>query len=70
MVGFKTLIKICGSDRVCFVLVSRHRTLMNNAFDKSSFVVPSSSVIGDVQIRKGSSVLYGCVLRGEALISL
>jgi len=50
--------------------VSRHRTLMN-VFDKSPlvdkdvFVAPSASVIGDVQIGKGSSIWYGCVLRGD-----
>ncbi|CAF1929978.1 unnamed protein product [Brassica oleracea var. botrytis] len=50
--------------------LSRHRTLMN-VFDKSPlvdkdvFVAPSASVIGDVQIGKGSSIWYGCVLRGD-----
>jgi len=47
-----------------------------NVFDKSPlvdkdvFVAPSASVIGDVQIGKGSSIWYGCVLRGEALLLL
>jgi carbonic anhydrase/acetyltransferase-like protein (isoleucine patch superfamily) len=42
-----------------------------NVFDKSPlvdkdvFVAPSASVIGDVQIGKGSSIWYGCVLRGD-----
>ncbi|KAG2328657.1 hypothetical protein Bca52824_011385 [Brassica carinata] len=50
--------------------LSRHQTLMN-VFDKSPlvdkdvFVAPSASVIGDVQIGKGSSIWYGCVLRGD-----
>ncbi|XP_039053266.1 gamma carbonic anhydrase 1, mitochondrial-like isoform X2 [Hibiscus syriacus] len=49
--------------------LSRHRTLMN-VFDKSplvhkdAFVAPSASVIGDVQVGRGSSIWYGCVLRG------
>lgn len=33
--------------------------------DKDAFVAPSASVIGDVQIGKGSSIWYGCVLRGK-----
>ncbi|KAK6924385.1 hypothetical protein RJ641_010585 [Dillenia turbinata] len=50
--------------------LSRHRTLMN-VFDKAptvakdAFVAPSASVIGDVQVGSGSSVWYGCVLRGD-----
>jgi len=42
-----------------------------NVFDKSPlvdkdvFVAPSASVLGDVQIGKGSSIWYGCVLRGD-----
>ncbi|KAL3634296.1 Gamma carbonic anhydrase 1, mitochondrial [Castilleja foliolosa] len=50
--------------------VSRHRTLMN-LFDKSplvdkdAFVAPSASVIGDVHVGQGSSIWYGCVLRGD-----
>ncbi|XP_072985670.1 gamma carbonic anhydrase 1, mitochondrial-like [Typha latifolia] len=50
--------------------LSRHRTLMN-IFDKvpnvhkDAFVAPSASVIGDVQIGQGSSIWYGCVLRGD-----
>ncbi|KAG2314416.1 hypothetical protein Bca4012_065097 [Brassica carinata] len=50
--------------------LSRHRTLMS-VFDKSPlvdkdvFVAPGASVIGDVQIGKGSSIWYGCVLRGD-----
>jgi carbonic anhydrase/acetyltransferase-like protein (isoleucine patch superfamily) len=50
-------------------VVSRHRTLMN-IFDKApvvdedAFVAPSASIIGDVQVGRGSSVWYGCVLRG------
>lgn len=50
--------------------LSRHRTLMN-IFDKTpnvhkdAFVAPSASVIGDVQVGQGSSIWYGCVLRGD-----
>ncbi|XP_073031832.1 gamma carbonic anhydrase 1, mitochondrial-like isoform X1 [Primulina eburnea] len=50
--------------------LSRHRTLMN-LFDKSpvvdmdAFVAPSASVIGDVRVGRGSSIWYGCVLRGD-----
>lgn len=32
--------------------------------EKDAFVAPSASVIGDVQIGGGSSIWYGCVLRG------
>ncbi|EFH66606.1 F18O14.34 [Arabidopsis lyrata subsp. lyrata] len=51
-------------------LISRHRTLMNvfdkaPIVDKEAFVAPSASVIGDVQIGRGSSIWYGCVLRGD-----
>ncbi|KAG7597611.1 Hexapeptide repeat [Arabidopsis suecica] len=50
--------------------LSRHRTLMNvfdkaPIVDKEAFVAPSASVIGDVQIGRGSSIWYGCVLRGD-----
>ncbi|XP_038988221.1 gamma carbonic anhydrase 1, mitochondrial-like [Phoenix dactylifera] len=50
--------------------LSRHRTLMN-IFDKvpnvhkDAFVAPSASVMGDVQVGQGSSIWYGCVLRGD-----
>jgi carbonic anhydrase/acetyltransferase-like protein (isoleucine patch superfamily) len=33
--------------------------------DKEAFVAPSASVIGDVHIGRGSSIWYGCVLRGD-----
>lgn len=33
--------------------------------DKEAFVAPSASVIGDVQVGHGSSIWYGCVLRGD-----
>lgn len=51
--------------------LSRHRTLMNifdkkPVVDKEAFVAPSASVIGDVEIGQGSSIWYGCVLRGDA----
>ncbi|KAI3717122.1 hypothetical protein L1987_68503 [Smallanthus sonchifolius] len=50
--------------------VSRHRTLMNlfnkdPLVDKDAFVAPGASVIGDVQVGRGSSIWYGCVLRGD-----
>ncbi|VAI82405.1 unnamed protein product [Triticum turgidum subsp. durum] len=51
--------------------VSGHRTLMN-IFDKAphvhkeAFVAPSASLIGDVEVGQGSSIWYGCVLRGDA----
>lgn len=32
--------------------------------DKDAFVAPSASIIGDVQVGRGSSIWYGCVLRG------
>lgn len=50
--------------------LSRHRTLMD-IFDKApsvakdAFVAPGASVIGDVQVGRGSSIWYGCVLRGD-----
>ncbi|XP_028760354.1 gamma carbonic anhydrase 1, mitochondrial-like [Neltuma alba] len=51
--------------------LSRHRTLMNvfdkaPAVDKEAFVAPNASIIGDVQVGRGSSIWYGCVLRGDA----
>ena len=33
--------------------------------DKDAFVAPGASVIGDVQVGRGSSIWYGCVLRGK-----
>lgn len=50
--------------------LSRHRTLMNvfdkrPHVDKEAFVAPSASVIGDVEIGRGSSIWYGCVVRGD-----
>lgn len=36
--------------------------------DKEAFVAPSASVIGNVQIGRGSSIWYGCVLRGEQML--
>ncbi|XP_071731500.1 gamma carbonic anhydrase 1, mitochondrial-like [Rutidosis leptorrhynchoides] len=50
--------------------LSRHRTLMN-VYDKApsvakdAFVAPSASIIGDVKVGAGSSIWYGCVLRGD-----
>lgn len=56
-----------------FVLVSRHRTLMNiydkvPVVDKEAFVAPSASIMGDVHVGRGSSIWYGCVLRGNVSI--
>ncbi|XP_024976920.1 gamma carbonic anhydrase 1, mitochondrial [Cynara cardunculus var. scolymus] len=50
--------------------LSRHRSLMNvydkaPAVDKDAFVAPSASIIGDVNVGAGSSIWYGCVLRGD-----
>uniref|UniRef100_A0A6N2KQ99 Uncharacterized protein n=1 Tax=Salix viminalis TaxID=40686 RepID=A0A6N2KQ99_SALVM len=50
--------------------LSRHRTLMNifdkaPVVDKDAFVAPGASVIGDVLVGRGSSIWYGCVLRGD-----
>ena len=33
--------------------------------DRDAFVAPSASIIGDVQVGRGSSIWYGCVLRGK-----
>ncbi|XP_011011740.1 PREDICTED: gamma carbonic anhydrase 1, mitochondrial-like [Populus euphratica] len=50
--------------------LSRHRTLMN-VFDKApvvekdAFVAPSASITGNVHVGRGSSIWYGCVLRGD-----
>lgn len=33
--------------------------------DKDVFLAPSASIIGDVQVGRGSSIWYGCVLRGK-----
>ncbi|XAR61743.1 hypothetical protein NMG60_11016248 [Bertholletia excelsa] len=33
--------------------------------DKDAFVAPSASIIGDVKVGRGSSIRYGCVLRGD-----
>ncbi|PON93426.1 UDP-3-O-[3-hydroxymyristoyl] glucosamine N-acyltransferase LpxD [Trema orientale] len=50
--------------------LSRHRTLMNifdkaPVVDKDAFVAPSASITGDVLVGRGSSIWYGCVLRGD-----
>lgn len=38
--------------------------------DKHAFVAPSASIIGDVQVGRGSSIWYGCVLRGKILCEI
>lgn len=35
--------------------------------DKQAFVAPSASITGDVHVGRGSSIWYGCVLRGMLL---
>jgi carbonic anhydrase/acetyltransferase-like protein (isoleucine patch superfamily) len=35
------------------------------AVDKDTFVAPSASITGDVQVGRASSIWYGCVLRGD-----
>ncbi|KAL0448302.1 UNVERIFIED_CONTAM: Gamma carbonic anhydrase 1, mitochondrial [Sesamum latifolium] len=50
--------------------LSRHRTLMNvfdkvPVVDKDAFVAPNASILGDVHVGRGSSIWYGCVLRGD-----
>ncbi|KAG6775751.1 hypothetical protein POTOM_019245 [Populus tomentosa] len=50
--------------------LSRHRTLMNvfdkaPFVDKDAFVAPSASITGNVHVGRGSSIWYGCVLRGD-----
>lgn len=51
--------------------LSRHRTLMN-VYDKApvvhkeAFVAPNASLMGEVRVGQGSSIWYGCVLRGDA----
>ena len=42
-----------------------------NVFDKApvvekdAFVAPSASITGNVHVGRGSSIWYGCVLRGK-----
>ncbi|CAH2043085.1 unnamed protein product [Thlaspi arvense] len=53
------------------MMLSRHRTLMHvfdkaPNVDKEAFVAPSASITGDVHVGRGSSIWYGCVLRGDA----
>eukprot|EP00249_Psilotum_nudum_P001872 c14611_g1_i1 orf=107-916(+) len=50
--------------------LSRHRTIMNlydkvPTVDKDVFLAPSVAVIGDVKVGHGSSIWYGCILRGD-----
>eukprot|EP00252_Welwitschia_mirabilis_P024992 TRINITY_DN7650_c0_g1_i1.p1 TRINITY_DN7650_c0_g1~~TRINITY_DN7650_c0_g1_i1.p1 ORF type:complete len:267 (+),score=61.54 TRINITY_DN7650_c0_g1_i1:175-975(+) len=50
--------------------LSRHRILMNlvdkaPSVHKDAFVAPNASLVGDVKVGKGSSIWYGCVLRGD-----
>lgn len=47
-----------------------------NVFDKlpqvhnDAFVAPSASLTGDIEVGQGSSIWYGCVLRGTAFALL
>ncbi|MCO5614759.1 hypothetical protein L7F22_069043 [Adiantum nelumboides] len=50
--------------------LTRHRTFMNlndRAPDvlQNAFVAPNAALIGDVRVGAGSSIWYGCVLRGD-----
>lgn len=36
--------------------------------DKQAFVAPSASITGDVHVGRGSSIWYGCVLRGMLMV--
>ncbi|XP_057873162.2 gamma carbonic anhydrase 1, mitochondrial isoform X2 [Cryptomeria japonica] len=53
--------------------LSRHRPLMN-LYDKvpnvakDVFVAPSASLVGDVKVGQGSSIWYGCILRGHSAV--
>lgn len=60
---------LASANSCCLFPVSRHRTLMNvfdkaPLVDKDAFVAPSASIIGNVHLGPGSSIWYGCVLRG------
>jgi hypothetical protein len=80
-ISYNNFLSCCGNyiyqnvtSFFCPSPVSRHRTLMN-IVDKAphvhreAFVAPSASLIGDVQVGQGSSIWYGCVLRGLCLSS-
>ncbi|KAJ3683876.1 hypothetical protein LUZ60_014103 [Juncus effusus] len=50
--------------------VTRHRTIMSvfekePMISKDAFIAPCAAVMGDVLIGQGSSVWYGCILRGD-----
>lgn len=36
--------------------------------DKDAFIAPSASIVGDVQVGRGSSIWYGCVVRGRCFM--
>ncbi|KAK7409964.1 hypothetical protein VNO78_00396 [Psophocarpus tetragonolobus] len=53
--------------------MSRHRTLINifdktPIVDKDAIVAPSVFVIGDVQVGRGLSIWYGCILRDRSVV--
>lgn len=50
--------------------LSRHRTVMNLVdkapnVHKDVFVAPNAALVGDVKVGHGSSIWYGCILRGD-----
>lgn len=50
--------------------LSRHRRIMNlydkiPKIGKKTFIAPSASVIGEVEVGEGTSIWYGAVLRGD-----
>ena len=38
--------------------------------DKDALLAPSASIIGDVQVRRGTSIWYGFVLRGMIVVKI
>eukprot|EP00249_Psilotum_nudum_P009514 c21986_g1_i1 orf=859-1668(-) len=50
--------------------LSRHQTILSllgkaPVVAQDAFIAPSAAVIGDVQVGGGSSIWYGCILRGD-----
>ena len=48
-------------------IILSHKGVMPR-IDGSAFVAPGASIVGDVEIGPGSSVWFGCVLRGDVNI--
>jgi UDP-3-O-[3-hydroxymyristoyl] glucosamine N-acyltransferase len=71
LLRFKTLFLTGIDPFVCLLSVSTHRTIMSiymkkdPRISKDLFVSPSAAVISDVEIRHGSSIWYGSILRGD-----